>query len=76
MVALFYAGAVVLWATAGLIVGGGPVLLLAMVVPAALLGWLVASLDRNVALNPYVRFHANQWVGLALTAALLIEAWT
>lgn len=70
---LFYAGAVVLWLAAALLAGGGPVVMLAMLVPVAILGWQVATLDRTIAGNALTRFRANHWVGLTVTLALLIE---
>jgi 4-hydroxybenzoate polyprenyltransferase len=75
-VALFYAGAYVLWLLAAFSAGAGWLFLVGSLVPAALLAWQVWTLDANEPLNPYIRFHSNRWVGFALTLALLVEwAW-
>ena len=73
MVGLFYAGAVVFWGVAASLVGAGPLVYAAMVVPAALLAWQVATLDAREADNALARFKSNHWVGLALTVTLLLE---
>ncbi len=74
LVALFYLLALVLWSVAAVLVGAGPVFFLAALVPAGLLAWQVATLDSKVTENPLVRFKNNHWVGVALTAALIVEA--
>jgi 4-hydroxybenzoate polyprenyltransferase len=71
-VALFYAGALVCWLAAGILAGGGWWLAL-LAVPAVLLGWQVGTLDARIEGNALVRFKANHWVGLALTAVLLLD---
>jgi len=73
-VAGFYAGGYVLWMSAALLVGAGWVTLAGSVVVIAILGWQVATMDRLLPGNPLVRFKANHWAGLALTAVLLIDA--
>ncbi|RUT31181.1 4-hydroxybenzoate octaprenyltransferase [Arsenicitalea aurantiaca] len=73
MVALFYAGAVALWLGAGIVVGGGIILVIAALVPVGILAWQVVTLDAARPGNPLVRFKANHWVGLALTMALVAE---
>jgi len=76
IVALFYAGAYVLWLLAAFSAGAGWLFLVGSLVPAALLAWQVWTLDANEPLNPYIRFHSNRWVGFALTLTLLVEwAW-
>ncbi|MGB3026769.1 4-hydroxybenzoate octaprenyltransferase [Paradevosia shaoguanensis] len=76
IVALFYAGAYVLWLLAAFSAGAGWLFLVGSLIPAALLAWQVWTLDANEPLNPYIRFHSNRWVGFALTLALLVEwAW-
>jgi 4-hydroxybenzoate polyprenyltransferase len=75
MVALFYAGAVVLWAVAAFLVGAGLPFVLGMAAVIALLTWQVITLDARVADNALARFKANHWVGVALTATLLLESW-
>ena len=75
MVALFHGAAVLLWGAAALIVGAGPVFLVAALAPAALLAWQVVTLDPASGPNAKFRFWINGWVGFALTVALLLEAW-
>ena len=44
---------------------------------AGVLAWQVLTLDRHDRpATPCERFKANHWVGLALTLALLVEAWS
>ena len=73
MVALFYIAALIFWGVAVSLVGAGPLVYAAMVVPAALLAWQVATLDAREPDNALVRFKSNHWVGLALTVTLLLE---
>ena len=73
IVGVFYAGAVLCWLIAGLLVGGGHVFVPLLLVPALLLAWQVVTLDRTKPDNALVRFKANHWVGLALTLSLLLE---
>ncbi len=73
LVALFYAGAMALWVWAGWAAGAGIVFVAAMIAPAALLFWQVASLKPASPANCLTRFKANHFVGLALTLALWIE---
>jgi 4-hydroxybenzoate polyprenyltransferase len=75
IVALFYAGAVVLWAAAAFVAGAGLAFVFGMAAVVVVLTWQVVTLDGTAAGNALVRFKANQWVGLALTAALLLDAW-
>lgn len=75
IVALFYAGAVALWAAAAFVAGAGLAFVFGMAAVVAVLTWQVVTLDGTAAGNALVRFRANQWVGLALTAALLLDAW-
>jgi 4-hydroxybenzoate polyprenyltransferase len=72
-VALFYAGAVVLWLAAGLLAGGAVYFTVGLACVAGLLGWQVATLDPATPGSSLVRFKANHWVGLALTLALLAD---
>jgi len=72
-VAGFYAAGYVLWMAAALLVGAGWVTLAGSVVVIAILGWQVATVDRLLPGNPLVRFKANHWAGLALTAVILID---
>lgn len=75
LVGLFYAGALTFWLAAGLLAGGGALFGLALLVVAALLSWQVLTLDGQGDDNPLHRFRSNNWVGLALTLALLLAAW-
>ena len=72
-VALFYAGAVACWLIAGLLCGGGHIFVPLLLVPALILAWQVQTLDPSKPDNALARFKANHWVGLALTAAILLE---
>jgi 4-hydroxybenzoate polyprenyltransferase len=74
-VALFYAGAIILWGLAGFSSGGGPIYGVGLVMVAGMLAWQIWTLDATVPGNPYVRFNFNRWVGFVLTAALLLEWW-
>ena len=73
-VAGFYAGGYVLWMAAAVLVGAGWLTLVGSLVVIAILGWQVATVDRLLTGNPLVRFKANHWAGLALTAVILIDA--
>ena len=73
LVALFYAATVVLWVAAGLMVGAGWPFLVGMLAVVGILGWQVRTLEPHSPTNALVRFRANHWVGLALTAALLLD---
>ena len=73
IVGLFYAGAIICWLSAGVMAGGGHVFVPLLVVPALILAWQVATVDGTVPRNPFVRFHANGWVGFTLTLAILLE---
>ena len=75
IVALFYAGAVLLWGVAGFSAGGGPIYGVGLVMVAGMLSWQLLTLDATVPDNPWVRFNFNRWVGLVLSAALLLEWW-
>jgi len=75
MVALFYAGAVALWAAAAFLAGAGIVFVLGLAAAIAGLTWQVVTLHGNAAGNALLRFKANHWVGMAFTLALLAEAW-
>jgi len=72
-IAGFYAAAVLLWAAAGFVVGGGLVLVFGLALVIALLAWQVITLDPRDGVGALVRFKANHWVGLALTATLLAD---
>ena len=73
LVALFYAGALVCWLIAGTMVGGGSIFVPLLLIPALFLAWQVVTLDPADPDNALVRFKANHWVGLALTAAFFVQ---
>ncbi len=75
MIALFYAGAFVLWLLAGLAAGGGLIFIVTALPSAALLAWQVLTVDSSDPDNCLRRFKANHYVGLLLLAALWIEWW-
>ena len=72
-VALFYAVAAVLWAVAALMVGAGWVFFGAFVVTLVLLGWQVAAIERTNGARSLMLFKSNHWLGVALTAAFVLE---
>ena len=71
-VALFYAGAVALWALAFWLYRADWVALLALLPAAAHLTWQVATLDAEDAGNPLARFRANRWAGALVAAACFV----
>jgi len=73
IVALFYAGAVVLWAAAAFAVGAGLVFVFGTGVVVAMLAWQLITLQPKLSNNALVRFKANHWLGLALTAAFVLD---
>lgn len=73
IVAGFYGAAYLLWLAAAILVGGGIVFLLLSLVAAAILAWQVLTLESETPGNPWIRFNANRYVGIALTLALLAE---
>jgi 4-hydroxybenzoate polyprenyltransferase len=66
----FYAGAVLLWGSAGLLAGARLAFLLALALAAAQLAWQVASLDIRDPTSCLVRFKSNRWVGWLLLLGL------
>ncbi|MGY8972598.1 MAG: 4-hydroxybenzoate octaprenyltransferase, partial [Sphingomonadales bacterium] len=71
-VALFYAGAVALWALAFWLYRADWVALLALLPAAAHLAWQVATLDGTDGANPLNRFRANRWTGALVAAACFV----
>ncbi|MGE0630294.1 MAG: 4-hydroxybenzoate octaprenyltransferase [Hyphomicrobiaceae bacterium] len=71
--AAFYAGAVVLWSWAALLVGAGPVFFAVMAAIGIQLAWQTATLDTDDAANCLVRFRSNRYVGWLLLAGLSAE---
>jgi 4-hydroxybenzoate polyprenyltransferase len=74
MVALFYAAAFAFWIWAGLAASGWTIFVIASIPAALLLIWQVVTLDPANPRNCLVRFKSNNFVGLALTLALWIQA--
>jgi 4-hydroxybenzoate polyprenyltransferase len=72
-VALFYAGALILWTVAAILAGAGWIFGAALAAIATLLFWQVLTLDGTKPGNALNRFKANNWVGLALTLAIVLE---
>ncbi|MDB5562825.1 MAG: 4-hydroxybenzoate polyprenyltransferase, partial [Hyphomicrobiales bacterium] len=68
----FYVGGFVLWILAGLTAGASVWFAAASIVPAAIMGWQIATLDVRAPGNTLRRFKANHWVGLALTASIFV----
>ena len=71
-VALFYGGAVALWALGLWLYRDDWVALLALVPAAGHLAWQVATLDGGDAGNPLSRFRANRWTGALVAAACFV----
>lgn len=71
-VALFYGGAVALWALAFWLLREDWVALLALAPAAIHLGWQVATLDPVDPANPLERFRANRWTGALVAAACFV----
>lgn len=74
-VGVLYAGAVVLWTAAVAMSGEIRLFPLALILPVCILAWQVATLDTKNRTNALALFKANHWVGLALTLAILFEAY-
>lgn len=71
-VALFYTGAVALWALAFWLYRGDWVALLALLPAAGHLAWQVTTLDGTDPANPLDRFRANRWTGALVAAACFV----
>jgi 4-hydroxybenzoate polyprenyltransferase len=71
-VALFYGGAVALWALAFWLLREDWLALLALAPAAIHLGWQVATLDSADPANPLERFRANRWTGALVAAACFV----
>ena len=73
-VTAFYILAVACWLLAAALVGDVSAFVLTLVVPAGLLGWQIVTLEPKNPKNALRMFKSNMWVGLTLTAALLLQA--
>lgn len=71
-VALFYTGAVALWALGFWLYRADWVALLALLPAAGHLFWQVVTLDGEDAANPLDRFRSNRWAGALVTAACFV----
>lgn len=71
-VALFYGGAVALWALAFWLLRHDWIALLALIPVAAHLSWQVATLDERDPTNPLIRFRANRFAGALMAAACFV----
>ena len=73
MLATFYAGAIVLIASAGFMAGGGIIFTIGIVAFAAHLAWQVSQLDINDPAHCLVLFKSNRDAGLILFGAMLLD---
>lgn len=71
-VALFYTGAVALWALAFWLYRADWVALLALLPAAVHLSWQVSTLDGEDGGNPLERFRSNRWTGALVAAACFV----
>lgn len=71
-VALFYGGALALWALAFWLLRADWVALLALLPAALHLGWQVATLDPADPANPLERFRVNRWTGALVAVACFV----
>ena len=71
-VALFYAGAVALWALGFWLLRADWIALLALLPVGAHLAWQVATLDDADPANPLERFRSNRWAGALMAAACFV----
>jgi 4-hydroxybenzoate polyprenyltransferase len=67
---LFYAGAVVLWGSAGILAGAHVAFAAALAAAAAQMAWQIVTLDTADGSNCLVRFKSNRVVGWLLFAGL------
>jgi len=71
-VALFYSGAVALWALALWLLRDDALALLALLPAAIHLFWQVATLDAGDPENPLIRFRSNRFAGALVAAACFV----
>ena len=74
MLAVFYAGAVLLIGAAGVMAGGGAIFIVGVIAFAAHLGWQVARIDIDDPAQCLTLFRSNRDAGLILFGAMLIDA--
>ena len=73
VVALLYAGAIVLWIVAGARAGAGPAFFLALGLVGVQFAWQLATLVTEDAINCLKRFRSNQLVGWILCLGLVLD---
>ena len=71
--ALFYAGAILLWAAAGVLAGARLAFFVALVIASLQLVWQITTLVTDDADNCLNRFRSNQLVGWLLFLGLVID---
>jgi 4-hydroxybenzoate polyprenyltransferase len=69
---LFYAGAIALWAAAGIAHGLGGAFLVVLCLAAGQLAWQAASVDTNDPLDCLKKFRSNRVVGWLILAGIVI----
>ena len=74
MLAIFYAGAVLLIGAAGLMAGGGAIFGLGLIAFAVHLGWQVMRIDIDDPAHCLMLFKSNRDAGLILFGAMLLDA--
>ena len=74
MLAVFYAGAVLLIGAAGIMAGGGAIFIVGMLAFAVHLGWQVARIDIDDPAQCLTLFRSNRDAGLIQFAAMLLDA--
>jgi 4-hydroxybenzoate polyprenyltransferase len=74
MLAIFYAGAIVLIAAAGFMAGGGIIFTIGIVAFATHLAWQVSRLDIGDSAHCLTLFKSNRDAGLILFATMLVDA--
>jgi 4-hydroxybenzoate polyprenyltransferase len=72
-VGAFYAVAAALWALAALMAGASWIFFALFIVTAAMLAWQITTIERTNGPRSLMLFKSNHWLGLALTAAFVIE---
>jgi len=70
---LFYTGAVMLWATAGVLAGARIAFAVALSLAAAQMAWQVVTLDTSNAQNCLARFKSNRVIGWLLFGGLAAD---
>ena len=72
-VGLFYAGAIILWASAAVLAGAYTVTLLGLLIAGGHFAWQTATLDTEDADNCLTRFRSNRDVGIIVLAGLVAD---